>query len=785
MKSKIVQTLIILLLVLIYILAKPYLSRSSYINQIERAQEQNLLKDELALKSCQLFDDKDGIAHIKAENEIVSYACWGYIQARDRAGQMDYLRRIAYGKKAEVGGYKDIKSDFFVNVVGLPDKAREIYSQMSLGSQKLLWAFSYGVNKALLEHINSHKVYEFEKMLLFPEPWIAENSIAILLLQSLEQTKDNFLRKLDEENWKKKHGEKALGLFSKENLPWATYIIKEDDSWSTQISTKKSQTKTTELLHQHQFPINTQPIEDLRKNLFPEENWGSNSWVLSPDKTETKNAWVANDPHLSLKNPPFWYWLHVETPEFNTIGANLPGAPVFANGANPYVGWGLTNSYLPVGNLYFVPKKEIEDDPRLISFRPLIWFKFWRFKIPFFFKSFQRIDSRWPLLPLDLNPELSVIYHWSTLDLDGKGFEAFFDLTKANSAENINQILSNIKLNSWNFVFSDIKGNIGYRATGLVHRYEQKPTFGIAVKPLKEILDLLAGKKYLDKDEIPHLFNPKRGWVVTANNRQFDQSAPFFLGTSSNSEFRAHRIEELLSSTSQPMDLDKIRQIQCDYQAQDARILLPLLNGYLQPLAASNNTNKALAILNKWDLQTTVNCKECFLFRRWMGLIYESQNLNVISLYRSLTDPNLAKKEQFSEILSSQLEQSYQEYLALLKSDRKWGDLHINQFVHLWGEDFNKPLTIATPGDEETVSPGTSDWDGHFFKHRSGASQRLVIEMANPPRVFSIMAGENADHETPDLNNPDLAWKKWANCQLSQRIFPLDWQSVQLSKIIL
>jgi penicillin amidase len=787
MNSKKSWSIYTLLFFISFYLIRPYFSRYDAISQIEKTINNNLLKNELQAKECQLFDDVDGIPHIKAESELEAYACWGFIQTRDRAAQMELLRRTAYGKKAEVGSYQDIKSDFFIRIIGISEKAEEIFAQMSPNVKKLLWAYSYGVNKALSESIRFHKVYQFEKLQIFPEPWIPENSIALLLLQSLEQTKDNFIKKLDEENSKNNFGSMAQMLFSKENLPWETYITKEDDPWTIQMKTeKKSQTVNTSKIQNYQ--LNTQKFKELRHELFPEENWGSNSWVLSPSRTESKKAWLANDPHLNLKNPPFWYWLHIETTDFNMIGATLAGTPSFANGTNSFVSWGLTNSYLPAGNVYLVSKKEMASDNKISSSRPLIWFKFWKFEIPFFFKSYEKLNSKWPILPIELNPELNLIYHWSSLDLSAKDLEPLFDLVKTKSVKEINIIFSDLKLNSWNFVFADIEGNIGYRATGLIHRLEQKQDFGISVKSYSDILKTLSAKNYLSSEEMPHLFNPKRDYVVTANNRQWKQDLPFYLGSSNNSEFRAHRIEELLTSDVQLMNLEKIKSTQCDNQAQDARVFLPLINDYLKisSFEKDKNSELALNILNSWDLKTTTQCKECFLFRRWLSLIYENEHLNVIALYKILTDSKVFDKKHFSVNLLKYLNQSFNEYSQLIKNGSNWGNLHVNQFASLWGDDFKNTESLATPGDEETVNPGTADyWDGQKFKHRSGASQRLIIEMTNPPKVYSTLAGENTDIEIPPLNDSNYSWKKWSDCQLSQKSFPLDWSAHILKKIIL
>src|SRR5690606_20515457 len=125
---------------------------------------------------------------------------------------------------------------------------------------------------------------------------------------------------------------------------------------------------------------------------------GSNNWVVSKHKSKTGKALFANDPHLDLKTPIFWYWVNFHTPELKVIGASVPGVPVVVSGTNGDVAWGLTNSYLNSADIFFL--KDVKDSD-IEEFRPTVNVKWWIFKLPFFFKSFERLKTGHRLLPLD------------------------------------------------------------------------------------------------------------------------------------------------------------------------------------------------------------------------------------------------------------------------------------------------------------------------------------------------------------------------------------------------
>ena len=71
---------------------------------------------------------------------------------------------------------------------------------------------------------------------------------------------------------------------------------------------------------------------------------GSNAWVLSGEHTESGKPLLANDPHLRLEVPSVWYLAHISTPDFEVVGATLPGLPFPLLGQSRNLAWGFTNT---------------------------------------------------------------------------------------------------------------------------------------------------------------------------------------------------------------------------------------------------------------------------------------------------------------------------------------------------------------------------------------------------------------------------------------------------------
>ena len=54
---------------------------------------------------------------------------------------------------------------------------------------------------------------------------------------------------------------------------------------------------------------------------------GSNSWVLSGNKTKSGKVMFANDTHIGYAQPSIWYEAHIEYPGFSYYGNHLAGFP--------------------------------------------------------------------------------------------------------------------------------------------------------------------------------------------------------------------------------------------------------------------------------------------------------------------------------------------------------------------------------------------------------------------------------------------------------------------------
>lgn len=127
--------------------------------------------------SVDLLRDTNGVAHAYAKTERDAYAALGFCMAEDRLWQMDFFRRRASGRSAELLGASAARHDALVRTAGIPRRAAAAASRMDGIARDVLAAFAGGVNAARA----IVKPEECERLGYEVEPWTIADSLAIEL----------------------------------------------------------------------------------------------------------------------------------------------------------------------------------------------------------------------------------------------------------------------------------------------------------------------------------------------------------------------------------------------------------------------------------------------------------------------------------------------------------------------------------------------------------------------------------------------------------------------------
>jgi penicillin G amidase len=673
--------------------------------------------------SCKTTYDHLNIPHVETASQNEMFYCFGLHHGQDRAWEMDYFRRVAQGRNAEVLGYSHLKADLMMRLLDLPTLAEKLWRGFPTEKKLILELYARGVNQGFKQ---GKKTSEFLDKGYAPEEWLPMHSILVLLLQSFDQTRKTFTRDYEEELLKEKFGIKASALFDEEKMPWENTILKEGEYEKRSENLKTSYTPNNHFKFWGEFP-----------DVFGKES-GSNNWVISKKKSKTGHAILANDPHLDLKTPMFWYWIGLKSPQSKVIGASVPGVPVIASGTNGKIAWGLTNSYLNSADAVFVT--DLKED-FVKSFRPVVYVKIGFLKVPFFFKTFEELQSGHKVLPLETKNDKRIVLRWSGYSIRPEEVYPLFDLLFVSDVEEADILTSKIGVPSWNYVFADSKGDIGYRLVGKTYKHTKKLPLGIPSMTYAEFLK----EEFLSSSERPHLLRPERQYIYTANNRHWPSDAKIYGGRGYSHSFRGFRIDEKLKGV---QDTESFQKIQCDRHVVDARFFIPLLNRILKNQEFKN-----------WDFVAMDSSRVLPVYRRLSDILMEKWGVNEYALYKILRNP---KQNEIQDIIKF-----HQEALLDIKG-RTWGEVLRVKFPHLSkNEEWTFSPDLSGVGDTHTVDPGTAKWNKDLgtYEQTSGASMRMIIEMQGEPKIWLALPGLNREYDKKSDSSP---WMNWKNCQYSE-----------------
>ena len=170
---------------------------------------------------------------------------------------------------------------------------------------------------------------------------------------------------------------------------------------------------------------------------------------------------LANDPHLRLQSPSLWYLAQIKGPHINVIGATIPGTVGVVIGHNDTIAWGVTNVNPDTQELYILSKTNIA----LIKSRIEIIKVRHKPSINYKVMTFNNMPIISQVTPVgEISPYIAL--KWPAFDNNDTTVQSLLEI---NTAQNWNEFVNALKsfvTPSQNFIYADIKGNIGYYLPG-------------------------------------------------------------------------------------------------------------------------------------------------------------------------------------------------------------------------------------------------------------------------------------------------------------------------------
>ena len=567
----------------------------------------------------QILKDKWGISHIYAKNENDLFFAQGYNAARDRLFQMEMSRRRAEGTMAEILGPKEINRDIGARQFlyrGDLDQELTVYHPHG---RAIFESFVKGINAYIDETVKNPNLLspEFAMLGIKPQHWVLRDAVTRINSVSLGKPNGE-LQMLLAVHAAGADKVKDLEYFQPENPDLKVDPVVDAaimnrsilDTYNAWVSSPKftpdqlvAQYRGTQKAAQ----LNSRHLTDLAMvdetalpvgPPNPRTDMGSNNWLVSGKLTMSGFPIVVGDPHRAQDTPNLRYWVHLNAPGWNVIGAGQATQPGVSIGHNDYGAWELTafgtndedlvvydtnpanpNQY-KYGNGW-EDMKVINDTIAVKGQAPR--------------KVAVKFTRHGPVVSEDTVHHKAYAVHATYLEAGGAPYVASLRMDQAKSAAEYMDAASYMYYPAETYSWGDRDGHSLDTATGMTPL--RPNSAGLMPGPGDGRYEW-AG--YLPIKDLPHILNPEKGYYATSNEFQIptgkmetswpDKRALHYSWTD---PYRAQVETEFLSS-GRRFTVADMEQLQTSDMSIPARSIVPLLKDVTIPNPASNEAAQRL-----------------------------------------------------------------------------------------------------------------------------------------------------------------------------------------------
>jgi penicillin G amidase len=583
--------------------------------------------------------DKDGRPHIYASNIADAMRVQGYLCAEDRHFQLEFSRRSAEGRLAEVFADADpstIDLDINIRTLGIGRLAKAQYAALPSGEfRDILDAYADGVTQ-VFRKIRGGEL-KLPKDIVGVDPsaftdWTGADSLAVMrfttyLLSFDADLEINTQLFFDAARFTFTAGNADPLLAKRAGMERDFLRFAPADPASTtagypaQIPAPPpkpalpKKTKSPAPLH-HLAALTEGVLRALARSreIYNPIGIGSNNWAVSPARSATGHALLAGDPHLAFSAPAFFWPVSLDVSDksgpsrsFQVSGVAEPGIPGPFFGHNAKVGWVSTVANYDATDLY---AEQLSPDAKSVMWKGKpVPIKTVNEVIPIHGKPaytypVQIVPHHGPIAPninknhtVDpLDPQLGALsVRWTGLDAPPE-LPAFLDVFRAKNVDEARQALKSFTVGTQNWVVADTAGDVLWSSYGLVPIRDPK-SFQWNPKTYQGTIPCLVlpgdgsaeWTGYLSDAAVPWEKNPAAGYIATANNDPIGDTAdndptngtlpdgtPMYLNCNFDIGLREGRIQSRLKGMNKATPAD-MAALQADVRSPLGAALAPLL----------------------------------------------------------------------------------------------------------------------------------------------------------------------------------------------------------------
>ncbi len=258
--------------------------------------------------------NKHQVPWIEADSDRDCAVALGVVHAHLRLGQMEVMRRIAYGRTAEMLGPAAISVDRFLRTLSLTRAIPGILTMLPERTRAWLEGFTAGINHVVAKA--EELPPESGLLALGREPWTPADVL-------------------------------ALGRLVAADINWLIWFR----LWHLH-RTSEWRGLWERVLAYGAGPIGHAGTSGIAAALLAPAAHGSNAWAVAMQASATGAPLLACDPHVPVAIPNAWMLAAFRSPSFQVCGLMLPGLPFVAAGRNLWLAWGGTALHAASSDLF-------------------------------------------------------------------------------------------------------------------------------------------------------------------------------------------------------------------------------------------------------------------------------------------------------------------------------------------------------------------------------------------------------------------------------------------------
>lgn len=737
--------------------------------------------------------DEAGVPRIQASNSHDLFFAQGYVHAQDRFWQMDVWRHIGGGRLSEVFGEDQVETDAFLRTLGFERLAVEELAAASPEERAALEAYAEGVNAYLAERPGGsslsleYTILGLQNSGYKPAPWEPIHSLTWghVMAWDLRANLDAELERALVAG--------ALGFEAAEDL-YPPFPAEHEEI---------VQARTGAVAGRDHLPLDPGVLAAVERATLrvngveavlgrPFEGIGSNNWVVAGSRTASGLPLLSNDPHLGIQLPSIWYqatlWceeLSEECP-YRVGGFSFAGAPGVVVGHNERIAWGVTNLGPDTMDLFIERTRDgqYEVEGEWVNFdvrterievaggEPVdIEIRSTRHG-PIISGRFGAVDALADS-GYELPDEYEVALAWQALE-PSTLFDALLGFNRASNWEEFRAAAARFDVAAQNLVYADVDGHIGYQATGEIPIRRS----GDGRYPVPGWTSEYDWEGLVPFEDLPSLFDPSGGMIVTANQPVVGPDAEVFIGIDHAYGFRSERIRQLLEEAG-PLDAAASASVQLDTYDASAAIVVP----HVLELTPDDPAIETMqTVLDRWaevskpfqmDADSAGAAAWAAVWRHLLLLTFDELPEPVTAegngrffevIRRLLQRPddawwdreNSEAVETSADILRMAVLEAHEELTERLGDPDgwRWGDLHMTTFENqTLGQSgigpiealFNRSAPPDVGGGAAIVN--ATSWAATLgYETLATPSMRFVVDMADPDAALAVHAPGQSGH---------------------------------------